>query len=121
MPSSSARYATMAAMAVLMLGLGWVTSAAWGQGDTGPVAPGGPDLQTTLQTGLKARRPEEFAFISQVVDMVGDGTLPRSVVITSFLWARRHKPYPFPYFEFGLQAQAAQLGVNIDLIEQQGP
>ena len=119
MQAPQPRYAVLAGLAILMLSIGWSAANAWGQGDTGQIAPGGPDLQTTLQTGLKARRPQEFAFIAQVVEMVGDGTLPRSMVVTSFLWARKHRPYPFPYFEFGLRAQAAQVGVQIDLIEQQ--
>ena len=78
-----------------------------------PIAPGGPDLQTTLEKGLRARRPVEFAFIASVVRMVDAGTLPQSIVTTSFLWARKKRPYPFPYFRQSLRAQAQQMGVDL--------
>ncbi len=78
-----------------------------------PIAPGGPDLQTTLEKGLRARRPVEFAFIASVVEMVDAGTLPPSVVQTSFLWARKKRPYPFPYFRQSLRLQAQQMGVDL--------
>jgi hypothetical protein len=78
-----------------------------------PIAPGGPDLQTTLEKGLRARRPVEFEFIASVVEMVDDGTLPASIVQTSFLWARRKRPYPFPYFKQSLIQQAKLIGVDL--------
>ena len=78
-----------------------------------PIAPGGPDLQTTLEKGLRARRPVEFDFIASVVQMVDDGTLPVSIVQTSFLWARKKRPYPFPYFRQSLRIQAQQMGIDL--------
>ena len=78
-----------------------------------PIAPGGPDLQTTLEKGLKARRPVEFDFIASVVEMVDNGTLPASIVQTSFLWARKKRPYPFPYFRQSLRIQAQQMGIDL--------
>jgi hypothetical protein len=111
MTTPNLRYAVLAGVALLMLGVGFASSNAWGQG--GQIAPGGPDLQTALEKGLKARRPVEFQFIAQVVAMVDDGTLPRSVVITTFLWARYKRPYPFPYFAFGVRDQAAAMGIAL--------
>jgi len=105
------RSAVLVSLAILMLGISIASNSAWAQG--GPIAPGGPDLQTTLQMGLKARRPVEFQFIAQVVQLVDDGTLPSSTVITSFLWARRHRPYPYMYFEFSIRNQAAQMGISL--------
>jgi hypothetical protein len=78
-----------------------------------PVAPGGPDLRTMLEKGLRARRPVEFTFIDDVVQMVDAGTLPESIVQTSFLWARKKRPYPFPYFRQSLKVQAQQIGVSL--------
>jgi len=79
-----------------------------------PVAPGGPDLKTTLEKGLKARRPVEFQFIRKVVWLVNHGKMPISVVETNFLYARRKLPYPMPYFMKTMEIRAQQLGVKLD-------
>lgn len=78
-----------------------------------PVAPGGPNLKTTLEKGLRARRPVEFEFIQQTIDLVDAGTLPQSVVESTFLWARKKRPYPYPFFERALRERAKRLGVTI--------
>lgn len=79
----------------------------------GPVAPGGPDLKTTLEKGLRARRPVEFQFIKQTTDLVDAGTLPQSVVESTFLWARKKRPYPYPYFERALRERVRKLGITL--------
>ena len=76
-------------------------------------APGGPDLKTTLEKGLKARRPVEFQFIALVVQRVKSGSLPIALVNSTFLWAKRQQPYPFPYFERGLRERAKKSGIAI--------
>ena len=48
-----------------------------------------PTLKDKLEKGLKARLPSEFAFIANVVSKVNDGTLPLSLVDSTFLWARK--------------------------------
>jgi hypothetical protein len=68
-------------------------------------------LKQTLEAGLKARRPQEFAFLAMVAAKVEDGTLPRSLVESTFFWARRQGRYPFVYFEAGLRARAKRIGV----------
>ena len=79
-----------------------------------PIAPGGPDFKTALEKGLRARRPEEFEFIARVVARVDNGTLPRSLVDSTFLWARkRPRDRAYQYFQHGLQARAKKLGVSI--------
>ncbi len=99
---------------LLALGVGiWTPGAVAQTPSSLPVAPGGPDLQTMLEKGLRARRPVEFAFIASVVQMVDAGTLPQSIVQTSFLWARKKRPYPYPYFRQSLRAQAQQMGVDL--------
>ncbi len=78
------------------------------------IAPGGITLKQTLEKGLKARRPSEFAFIQLVVGKVEQGKLPQKTVERTFLWARDNKqPYPFPYFEKALQIQGKKLGVQL--------
>lgn len=71
------------------------------------------DLQIQLEKGLKCRRPVEFEFVEHVVELVAEGTLPRSLVDSTFLWARRQGRYPFPYFQRGLKVRAARLGISI--------
>jgi hypothetical protein len=71
------------------------------------------DLKTQLNSGLKCRRPEEFAFIDQIVLMVNNLQLSEELVKSTFLWARRKKPYPFIYFERAIRERAAEGGVVI--------
>ncbi len=74
------------------------------------------NLQQQLESGLKARRPEEFAFIQMVVTKVANNQLPLDLVKSTFLWARKNpdaKEYPFVYFERGLRERAKKLGITI--------
>ena len=71
------------------------------------------NLQETLEYGLQARRPVEFAFIALVVKWVDEGRLPQSLVLSTFDWAREKRPYPFPYFVRALRLRAAKLGIRI--------
>lgn len=68
-------------------------------------------LRKTLEAGLKARRPQEFAFIATVAEKVEDGTLPRSLVESTFFWARRKGPVPFVHFESAIRLRAKRIGV----------
>ena len=80
-------------------------------------ARGTPDLKTTLEKGLRARRKGEFQFIDHVITLVNNGSLPRSLVVSTFLWARKEAAakhsYPFVYFERGLKARAKKLKIQI--------
>ena len=61
-------------------------------------------LQDELEKGLRARRPEEFAFLRRVVKLVEDGQLSLELVRGTFDWARRRRPIvPYPYFERALK------------------
>ena len=105
--------ATRRSLLVMTLAIG-LSIVAGGATPSGlPIAPGGPDLRTALEKGLKARRPVEFDFIATVVEMVDAGTLPKSLVETCFLWARHKRPYPFPYFRQSLLVQAHRMGVQM--------
>ena len=72
-----------------------------------------PDLKDVLEKGLRARRPEEFAFIATVLTHVNNGTLPRDLVEGTFLWARKHPQNEFQYFEFALRDRAKKIGVTL--------
>ncbi|MDZ4821031.1 MAG: hypothetical protein SGJ20_18855 [Planctomycetota bacterium] len=69
------------------------------------------EFRKVLNAGLQSRLPSEFAFVDLVVQKVEAGTLPRSLVESTFFWARRHPPYPFPYFRTGLKLRAKKIGV----------
>ena len=73
-------------------------------------------LQEQLETGLKARRPEEFVFIEKVVNMVSNDQLPLSLVKSTFQWTRQSpkaRKYPFYYFQRALRERAKKLGITV--------
>lgn len=71
------------------------------------------DLKTQLNSGLRCRRDIEFQFIDLIVQMTNNGQLSVELVKGTFQWARKKKPYPFPYFERAIRARAAEDGVTI--------
>lgn len=72
-----------------------------------------PTLQETLESGLKARRPEEFQFVRRVVAAVEQKRLPEPVVLSTFTWARKQRKYPFQYFEQAIKLRASKFGVRL--------
>jgi len=72
-----------------------------------------PTLQETLEKGLKARRPQEFAFIALIVGLVEEGLLSEGLVRRTFLWARRKPRREFQYFERAIVILAARRGLRI--------
>ena len=72
-----------------------------------------PTFKETLEKGLKARRPEEFAFIAMVVKKVDSGVLPRELVEGTFLWARGKGSLAFEYFRKGLIVRAQKMGIAL--------
>jgi hypothetical protein len=79
----------------------------------------GLDLKTQLEKGLKARRPVEFEYIAQINSMVEDGSLPRSLVTSTFGWARHKPTRQLQYFQFALQARAKNLNVKLPDLRKQ--
>jgi hypothetical protein len=83
--------------------------------DDPPIGAGGLpsnlDYLGQLNMGLKARRPVEFDYLQQVVALVDQGELPKTLVDTTFVWAYK-KPTRrrLQYFQFALRARANQLG-----------
>lgn len=76
-----------------------------------------PAIQTSLkdrlEKGLRARRPQEFAFVVQVVELVQTGSLPQTLVDKTFFWARAKRRHPFQYFQWALTLRARMLGVSL--------
>jgi hypothetical protein len=87
-----------------------------------PIADGGVtglDLKTQLEKGLRARRPVEFEYIDEIVKLVAKGDLPRSLVASTFGWARRQPTRQLQYFQFALQARARNLDVALPNLRHQ--
>jgi hypothetical protein len=115
LPSPRRLRVAVAVAALTAAGVGM--TAVGGRGDTvaaGQAAADGiDDLRKTLAEVLRARRPEEFGFLDRVTALVDKGTLPRSMVVSTFNWARKKPRHPFQYFEFGLRERASRIGVHI--------
>jgi hypothetical protein len=79
----------------------------------------GLDLQTQLEKGLLARRPVEFDYIQQIVTLVEAGQLPREMVTTTFVWARKRPSRQLQYFQFALATRARKLPVVLPDLRQQ--
>ena len=76
------------------------------------------NLNETLRSVLRARRPQEFAFVDLVTQKVDEGRLPTALVLSMMKWAReraeqRKSNIPFPYFQEGLRLRAAEIGVDL--------
>lgn len=82
------------------------------------------NLNETLRSVLKCRRPEEFAFVDLVTEKVDQGKLPRNLVLSMMNWAtrrsreevaagRRQNDFPFPYFQEGLRIRAAEINIKL--------
>ena len=72
-------------------------------------------IEDRLAIGLKAKRPEDVAYLKQVAGLVREGKLPAKVVDSTYLWAlRRRQTFPFPSFRRALDLQAERLGVEIE-------
>lgn len=72
------------------------------------------DLKKQLETGLKARRPQDFTYINSIVAKVENGTLPQSLVTEAFIYSRKQgSRYPIVYFQFTLKKLADKAGVTL--------
>ena len=68
-----------------------------------------------IQADLRTADPDEEAYITYVVTLVNQGRLPRALVESTFLWARR-KPVgsrKFQYFKRALLLRAARVGIRL--------
>ena len=72
------------------------------------------NLEETLKFSLKCRRPEEFAFVTLVVQKVQQKRITRELVLSTLQWAVDRRPeFPFPYFQAGIKKRAAAIGVQL--------
>ena len=72
------------------------------------------NLEETLKFSLKCRRPEEFAFVTLVVQKVQQKKITRELVLSTLQWAVERRPeFPFPYFQAGIKKRAAAIGVQL--------
>lgn len=72
------------------------------------------NLEETLKFSLKCRRPEEFAFVTLVVQKVQQKQITRELVLSTLQWAVERRPeFPFPYFQAGIKKRAAAIGVQL--------
>lgn len=104
-----------AILPALVVGLLALAPAPRARGDD-PQAPRGEvmSLEDRLVTGLRARRPDDVAFLERVATLVEEGKLPEKVVNSTLAWAqRRGRNYPLPSFRRALELQADHLGVSL--------
>ena len=67
----------------------------------------------TMKAALRTATPEEDGFIDYVLDRVEAGKLPRSLVTSTFLWARKKPRRQFQYFKYGLIIRARRRGIKL--------
>ena len=78
-------------------------------------------LSDQLTLGLRARTKGDAAFIAKVVVLVEQGKLPRSVVDSTFHWARQRAAQhshsrrlrPIVYFQPGLRQRVQRFGIKL--------
>lgn len=84
-------------------------------------APGTPVVQISLEDmlnkGLKSRRPEDFAYITLIVNKVDSGQLPLSLVRSTFFWSRKKFKRPLQYFQQAMYLRAADIGVVLPSLD----
>jgi hypothetical protein len=72
----------------------------------------GLTLEQTLAMGLKARRPVEFRYVQRIAALVASGELPQSMVIGTFIWARKQPGRPLQKFDLALRERAKKKGIR---------
>lgn len=65
----------------------------------------------TMKAALHTATPEEDGFIDHILVLVEAGRLRRSLVESTFQWARRKTKNRFQYFRRGLIVRAAAEGI----------
>jgi hypothetical protein len=78
-----------------------------------------PGLETTrledqLINGLRTVTPEQRQYVMQIVALVVQGKLPRTMVSVVYTWALKRNPsVPLPYFQIALRALAERRGIVV--------
>lgn len=60
-----------------------------------------------IKAALETAAPEEDGFVDTVIQLVNEGKLSRSLVESTFLWARKKSTHRFQYFRRGLLSRLA--------------
>ena len=66
-----------------------------------------------MKVALHTTTPEENGFVDMVAKRVDAGTLPESIVDSTFQWARKKTRNKFQYFKRGLILRAADAGISL--------
>ena len=69
---------------------------------------------TTMKAALRTITPEEDGFIDRVVDKMNRNILPRKLVESTFLWAKKKPNHKFQYFHRALILRAARQGIKVE-------
>jgi len=67
----------------------------------------------TMKAALRTAAPEEDGFVDRVVRLANANRLPRSLVRSTFLWARKKPRWKFQYFRMGLILRAHWRGIRL--------
>jgi len=66
-----------------------------------------------IKAALHTSSPEEEGFIDRAVAKTSNGTLPRSIFDSCYLWARQKPRHKFQYFKRALILRAGEAGVKL--------
>jgi hypothetical protein len=67
----------------------------------------------TMRTALHTTPQEEQGFIDRALVLVKNGTLPLSLVDSTFQWARKKPKLRFQHFKQALIVRAADIGITL--------
>ncbi|MBN2024169.1 MAG: hypothetical protein JW809_15405 [Pirellulales bacterium] len=67
----------------------------------------------TIKAALRTTDMEEEGFVERVVEMMDGGELPRKIVHSAFLWAKRKPKNRFQYFKRAVIVLAARQGITV--------
>ncbi len=115
------RFVPAALLLLLLLAAIAPFSVAQLPGNIGPAEGRQISLRRQLTSGLRAFTRADKAFIEKVVLAVETGVLPRKLVDSTFLWARKRatrksnsrRLRPIVYFQPGLILRAKKIGVKL--------
>ena len=66
----------------------------------------------SMKAALRTATPEDNGFIDRVLEKMNTGKISRSLVVTTFEWARKKNTHRFQYFKRAIIKRAAEIGVT---------
>lgn len=79
----------------------------------GTAQAGAPLDTTKLKVALQTATQEENGFLDHLSDLVVSDKLPRHLVESTLLWARKKPEHKFQYFKRAITLRAAKIGVAL--------